>query len=56
MTTSQSDHNDMLVIGKSREVQRGMLAKLRGDREDAACHLLASAHKEFVLAKIMRML
>jgi hypothetical protein len=40
----------MLVTVKSREVQRGMLAELRGDRSAAARHYLAAAHLEVVLA------
>ena len=40
----------MLVTVKSREVQRGMLAEMRGDRPVAARHLLAAAHLELVLA------
>jgi hypothetical protein len=42
--------SDMLVTVKSRELQRGMLAEMRGDRTDAARHLLAAAHLELVLA------
>jgi hypothetical protein len=40
----------MLVTVKSRELQRGMLAEMRGDRPDAARHFLAAAHLELVLA------
>jgi hypothetical protein len=40
----------MLVTVKSRELQRGMLAEMRGDRSSAARHLLAAAHLELVLA------
>jgi hypothetical protein len=40
----------MLVTVKSREVQRGMLAEMRGEPESAARHLLAAAHLELVLA------
>jgi hypothetical protein len=42
--------SDMLVIVKSREVQRAMLAEMRGDRKEAAKHFLAAAHLELVLA------
>jgi hypothetical protein len=42
--------SDMLVTVKSREVQRGLLAEMRGDRAAAARHLLAGAHLELVLA------
>jgi hypothetical protein len=40
----------MLVTVKSREVQRGMLAEMRGDHLSAARHFLAAAHLELVLA------
>jgi len=42
--------SDMLVTTKSREIQRGMLAEMRGDHERAGRHLLAAAHLELVLA------
>lgn len=42
--------SDMLVTTKSREIQRGMLAEMRGDRAAAGRHLLAAAHLELVLA------
>jgi hypothetical protein len=42
--------SDMLVIVKSREVQRATLALMRGDRREAAKHFLAGAHLELVLA------
>src|SRR5262249_26073238 len=35
---------------KSREVQRALLAEMRGDREEASLHFLAAAHMELVLA------
>ena len=41
---------DMLVTVKSREVQRGMLAEMSGNRPEAAQHFLAAAHLELVLA------
>jgi hypothetical protein len=40
----------MLVTVKSREVQRGMLSEMAGDRKNAARHFLAAAHLELVLA------
>jgi hypothetical protein len=40
----------MLVTVKSREVQRAMLAEMRGDRLSAARHFLAGAYLELVLA------
>jgi hypothetical protein len=40
----------MLVIVKSREIQRAMQANDRGDRAAATKHYLASAHLELVLA------
>jgi hypothetical protein len=42
--------SDMLVTVKSREVQRAMLAEMRGDHKAAAKHFLAAAHLELVLA------
>src|SRR2546426_3687704 len=42
--------SDLLVTVKSREIQRGMLAEMRGDKACAAPHLLAAAHLELVLA------
>jgi hypothetical protein len=41
----------MLVTVKSREVQRALLAEMRGDRAAAARHFLAGAHLELVLAE-----
>lgn len=43
--------SDMLVTVKSRELQRGMLAEMRGDRTSASRHFLAAAHLELVLAE-----
>src|SRR5262249_13606228 len=40
----------MLVTVKSREVQRALLAEMRGDREAARRYFLASANLESVLA------
>jgi len=42
--------NNLLATVKSREVQRAMLAEMRGDRPEAALHFLAAAHLELVLA------
>jgi hypothetical protein len=50
MATAQAPVSDMLVTVKSREVQRGMLAEMRGDTEAASRHFLAAAHLEIVLA------
>ncbi len=41
--------NNLLSTAKSREVQRAMLAEMRGDPEEAALHFLAAAHMELVL-------
>ena len=50
MSTISGAVSDMLMTVKSREVQRGMLAEMRGDRPSAARHFLAAAHLELVLA------
>jgi flagellar biosynthesis/type III secretory pathway M-ring protein FliF/YscJ len=50
MSTAPVLVSDMLVTVKSREMQRAMLADMRGDREAARRHFLASAHLELVLA------
>ena len=50
MATAHAPVSDMLVTVKSRELQRGMLAEVRGDRPDATRHFLAAAHLELVLA------
>jgi hypothetical protein len=50
MSAVQAVVSDMLVTVKSRELQRGMLAEMRGDLAEAACHFLAAAHLELVLA------
>jgi hypothetical protein len=42
--------NNLLATAKSREVQRAMLAEMRGERAVAAPHFLAAAHMELVLA------
>ncbi|MBI3406911.1 MAG: hypothetical protein HY040_00960 [Planctomycetes bacterium] len=43
--------SDMLVTVKSREIQRGLLAQMRKDRQAAARHLIAAAYLELVLAE-----
>ncbi len=50
MSTAPAPVSDMLITVKSREVQRALLAEMRGDREAARRHFLASAHLELVLA------
>jgi hypothetical protein len=50
MSTAQAPVSDMVITVKSREVQRGMLAEMRGDSPAAARHFLAAAHLELVLA------
>jgi hypothetical protein len=50
MATAHLSISDMLVTVKSRELQRGMLAEMRGDRTEAARHFLAAGHLELVLA------
>jgi hypothetical protein len=50
MSAAPAMVNDILVTVKSREVQRAMLAEMRGDRQEAAKHFLAAAHLELVLA------
>src|SRR2546421_12314140 len=42
--------NNLLGTAKSREVQRAVLAEMRGDRPAAALHFLAAGHMELVLA------
>src|ERR1700733_3534682 len=42
--------NNLLGTAKSREVQRALLAEMRGDRAQAALHFLAAGHMELVLA------
>jgi hypothetical protein len=41
----------MLITVKSREIQRAMLAEMRGDRCASDKHFLAAAHLELVLAE-----
>ncbi len=42
--------NNLLATAKSREVQRAMLAEMRGDRPRAELHFLAAGHMEMVMA------
>lgn len=42
--------NNLLGTAKSREVQRAILAEMRGERPNAALHFLAAGHMELVLA------
>ncbi len=51
MTTANVKVSDLLVTAKSREIQRGMFAEWRGDKVEAARHLLAAGHLELVLAE-----
>ncbi len=50
MSTVSGSVSDMLTTVKSREVQRGLLAEMAGNRPSAARHFLAAAHLELVLA------
>ena len=50
MSAVQSPVSDMLVTVKSREVQRGMMAAMAGQADDARRHFLAAAYLELVLA------
>jgi hypothetical protein len=50
MSAAPSAVSDLTVTVKSREIQRGMLAEMRGDAA-AARHFLAAAHLELVLAE-----
>jgi hypothetical protein len=50
MPSVNSSVSDMLVTVKSREIQRGLMAEMRRDRESATRHFLAAAHLELVLA------
>jgi hypothetical protein len=50
MTTTEAPANELLVTVKAREVQRGMLAEMRGDQTGVRRHFLAAAHLEIVLA------
>jgi hypothetical protein len=42
--------NNLLATAKSREVQRALLAEMRGERSNATLHFLAAGHMELVLA------
>jgi hypothetical protein len=50
MSSVQPLVSDMLITVKSREVQRGLFAEMRGGVDAAARHFLAAAHLELVLA------
>lgn len=50
MATVYASVSNMLVTVKSRELQRGLLAEMRGDRFASSRHFLAAAHLELVLA------
>lgn len=50
MSIAQAPVSDMLVTVKSREIQRAMLAEMRGERAAATRHFLAATHLELVLA------
>ncbi len=50
MSIAQAAVGDMFTAVKSREVQSGMLAEMRGETDQAARHFLAAAHLELVLA------
>lgn len=42
--------NNLLGTAKSREIQRAILAEMRGEPPQAALHFLAAGHMELVLA------
>jgi HPt (histidine-containing phosphotransfer) domain-containing protein len=46
MSTASPAVSDMLVTVKSREIQRALLAEMRGDRAAAARHFLADDYRE----------
>ena len=50
MATSQSPVSELLIIVKSRDIQRAMFAEMAKDPDRAAPHFLAAAHLELVLA------
>src|SRR4051794_27016218 len=50
MASVSAPVSELLVIAKSREIQRGLFAEMAGDRKGAKPHLLAGAHLELVLA------
>ena len=51
MSAASPAVSDMLVTVKSREIQRALLAEMRGDQAAAPRHFLAAAHLELVLAE-----
>jgi hypothetical protein len=54
MTMASPPVDPLLSTVKSREVQRALLAEMRGDAEAAPRHFLAAAHLELVLAEDYR--
>jgi len=50
MSAAPKAVSDLLIIVKSREIQRGMLAEMQKDRSATTRHFLAAAHLELVLA------
>jgi hypothetical protein len=50
MATAHVSVSDSACDGEIAELQRGLLAEMRGDHTGAARHLLAAAHLELVLA------
>ena len=50
MAITQAPVSELLVIAKSREIQRGIFAEMSKKPEMAAPHFLAAAHLELVLA------
>jgi hypothetical protein len=50
MSAAAAPISDMLITVKSREVQRAMLAEMRGDPKATAKHFLAAGHLELVLS------
>ncbi|SRR6266849_8296380 len=50
MSAAPAPVSDMTVTVKAREIQRAMLAEMRGDQSRASQHFLAAAHLEYVLA------
>jgi ABC-type transport system involved in multi-copper enzyme maturation permease subunit len=50
LASAESQGRHMMMLVKSREMDRAIAAELRGDRETAARHFLAAAYLELVLA------
>ena|ERR1017187_6592750 len=51
MASAETQVNELLVIAKSREIQRAMFAEASRKPTRAAPHFLAAAHMELVLAE-----